>query len=99
MSWIDYMNAEEFFWFWQFQSADKLRRMCALLEEELKEEHVECPTKKDAVNRLDELAHKRFARAIYGRDFIMDISVVGQLKDWWKEKKKAGGDKCPRRLK
>lgn len=86
---MDYMNAENFFWFCQFQSTVNLRRMCVLLEEELKDEHVECPKRDDAVNRLDELARKRFDRAIYGRGCIIELSIPDQLREWWKQKKEA----------
>lgn len=86
---MDMMNFMDFCWFVQFKSTSDLKRMCVLLEDELEMDHVDCPTRDDAMKRLDELAMKRFTRACYGRDCIIDLSIVDQLREWWTQKKEA----------
>ena len=88
---MNYMDFDEWIWFCQFKSKNELIRMCDELRRELKIEpsdYYEKWSKDEVITELDCLAEKRFARAIFAQDMILDMSVVGQLKDWWKNKKK-----------
>jgi hypothetical protein len=90
---MNYMDFDEWIWFCQFKSREELVRMCDELRKELDKEPMdfEGKTKDEVIKELDRLAEERFTRAIHTPNMILDLSVVGQLRDWWKDKKKNGG--------
>ncbi len=87
---MNFMDFEDWIWFCQFKSKAELAGICNELCKELglDPENYDGQSKDEVITRLDDLANKRFRRAIHAPGMIMDMSVVGQLREWWKEKKK-----------
>ncbi|MBR4899734.1 MAG: hypothetical protein IKZ46_02255 [Victivallales bacterium] len=87
---MNYMDFDEWIWFCQFRSKNELVRMCDELRKEMGHtpQSLEGKSKDEVMTELDSLAEQRFTRAIHAPGMIIDMSVVGQLRDWWKEKKK-----------
>ncbi len=87
---MNYMDFEDWIWFCQFKSKAELADICNALCKELNVPpyNYEELSKDEVIARLDALAVQYFPRAVHAPGMIADLSVVGQLREWWKVKKK-----------
>lgn len=77
----------DFQWFCQFKSTGELKRICGALEKEIGLKHKTLKRRSSIVKRLEGLVDRRFAACVFLPSMIIERDVIGDLREWWKERK------------
>lgn len=81
---MPYEDAEEFYWWHKFKKRDELERILV----ELTREYGDKEGRQVLVRLIESVAVGMFPRCRNLNGSHVHLSVAGQLKDWWKERKK-----------